>query len=103
MKGLRDKYEAFHRIQITDDALLAAVRLSDRYITDRNLPDKAIDLMDEACSRVRLQSYKISLPQRELEQQLEKVRIEKDRPSPQQMYERAAGAARRRTQISGTA
>ena len=78
LKGLRDKYEAFHRIQITDEAIMAAVRLSDRYITDRNLPDKAIDLMDEACSRVRLQSYKISLPQREIEQQLEKVRIEKE-------------------------
>ena len=90
LKGLRDKYEAFHRIQITDEAIMAAVRLSDRYITDRNLPDKAIDLMDEACSRVRLQSYKISLPQREIEQQLEKVRIEKESAITQQMYERAA-------------
>ena len=66
---------------------MAAVRLSDRYITDRNLPDKAIDLMDEACSRVRLQSYKISLPQREIEQQLEKVRIEKESAITQQMYD----------------
>lgn len=77
LKGLRDKYEAFHRIQITDEAIMAAVRLSDRYITDRNLPDKAIDLMDEACSRVRLQSYKISLPQREIEQQLEKCALKR--------------------------
>lgn len=90
LQGLRDKYEAFHRIQITNEAIEAAVRLSDRYITDRNLPDKAVDLMDEACSRVRLQSFKVSVPQRELEQKLEKIRVEKDSAINQQRYELAA-------------
>ena len=54
LKGLRDKYEAHHRVKITDEALVAAARLSDRYVTERFLPDKAIDLIDEAASRVRL-------------------------------------------------
>ena len=57
MKGLRDRYEAHHRVSITDDAIDAAVKLSDRYITDRFLPDKAIDLIDEAASKVRLRLY----------------------------------------------
>jgi len=56
LKGLRDRYEAHHRVKITDSALKAAVKLSSRYITDRYLPDKAIDLMDEAASRVRLKA-----------------------------------------------
>ena len=55
--GLRDKYEAHHKVRITDDALEAAVKLSSRYINDRYLPDKAIDLMDEAASKVRLSTY----------------------------------------------
>ena len=54
LKGLRDRYEAHHRVKITDDAIVAAVTLSDRYISDRFLPDKAIDLMDEAASKVRM-------------------------------------------------
>ena len=57
MFGLRDKYEAHHKVRITDDALVAAVKLSSRYINDRHLPDKAIDLMDEAASKVRLSTY----------------------------------------------
>ena len=57
LKGLRDRYEAHHRVSITDEAIDAAVKLSDRYISDRFLPDKAIDLIDEAGSKVRLRSY----------------------------------------------
>ena len=57
LKGLRDRYEAHHKVRITDEALKAAVELSDRYLTDRFLPDKAIDLMDEAASKVRLSLY----------------------------------------------
>ena len=57
LKGLRDKYESHHGVSIPDEAIVAAVTLSDRYITDRFLPDKAIDLIDEAASRVRLDSY----------------------------------------------
>ena len=65
LKGLREKYEEFHKLHVTDAALEAAVKLSNRYITDRNLPDKAIDLMDEACAKVKLQNYKLSIPVQE--------------------------------------
>lgn len=76
LRGLRDRYEQHHRVTIEDNAIIAAVRLADRYITDRYLPDKAIDLIDEAASRVRLQ---YSLPPRELRQAKQDLaRIEKD-------------------------
>ncbi|MEJ5250569.1 MAG: ATP-dependent Clp protease ATP-binding subunit [Armatimonadota bacterium] len=76
LRGLRDRYEAHHRVTIEDNAIVAAVRLADRYITDRYLPDKAIDLIDEAASRVRLQ---YSLPPRELRQVKQQLaRIEKE-------------------------
>ncbi len=76
LRGLRDRYEQHHRVQIEDGAIVAAVRLADRYITDRYLPDKAIDLIDEAASRVRLQ---YSLPPRELRQVKQQLaRIEKE-------------------------
>ncbi|CAM3881452.1 ATP-dependent Clp protease ATP-binding subunit [Alicyclobacillus pomorum] len=90
LKGLRDRYEAHHRVKITDEALEAAVRLSDRYITDRFLPDKAIDLIDEAASRVRLQSHTAPPNLKELEAQLEKVRNEKDAAVQSQEFEKAA-------------
>ena len=67
LKGLRDRYEAHHRVTITDDAIEAAVKLSDRYISDRFLPDKAIDLIDEAGSKVRLRSYTTPPNLKELE------------------------------------
>jgi len=76
LRGLRERYEAHHRVKIEDNAIIAAVRLADRYITDRYLPDKAIDLIDEAASRVRLQ---YSLPPRELRQVKQQLaRIEKE-------------------------
>ena len=59
--GLRKRYEEFHKLQIQPEAVKAAVELSDRYITDRNLPDKAIDLMDEACARLRIKLYEKNL------------------------------------------
>jgi ATP-dependent Clp protease ATP-binding subunit ClpC len=90
LKGLRDRYEAHHRVKITDEALEAAVRLSDRYITDRFLPDKAIDLIDEAASRVRLQSHTAPPNLKELEAQLERVRNEKDAAVQSQEFEKAA-------------
>ena len=77
MKGLRDRYEAHHRVSITDDAIDAAVKLSDRYITDRFLPDKAIDLIDEAASKVRLRSYTTPPNLKELEVKLEEIRKRK--------------------------
>ena len=90
MQGLRDKYEAHHRVRITDEALKAAVRLSNRYIPDRFQPDKAIDLMDEAASRVRIQSYTAPPDVKQQEKQLEKVRREKQEAIDRQDYEKAA-------------
>lgn len=77
LKGLRDRYEAHHRIKISDEALVAAVKMSDRYISDRFLPDKAIDLIDEAGSKVRLRNYTTPPSLKELEAELEKVKNEK--------------------------
>ena len=88
--GLRDRYEAHHKVRITDEALNAAVRLSDRYITDRFLPDKAIDLMDEAASRVRIQACTTPPDVREQEKRLEAVVIEKKEAISHQDFEKAA-------------
>lgn len=90
LKGLRDRYEGFHRAKITDEALIAAVKLSDRYITDRNLPDKAIDLMDEACSRVRLRVFLLPPDLKELKDSLSRVKAEKEKAIEGQMFEEAA-------------
>ncbi|WP_456277108.1 ATP-dependent protease ATP-binding subunit ClpC [Bacillus sp. AK128] len=90
LKGLRDRYEAHHRVSITDEAIAEAVKLSDRYITDRFLPDKAIDLIDEAASKVRLRSYTTPPNLKELENQLEEVRKEKDAAVQSQEFEKAA-------------
>lgn len=90
LNGLRDRYEAHHRVTITDEAIEAAATLSDRYITDRFLPDKAIDLIDEAGSKVRLRSYTVPPNLKELEQQLEEVRKEKDAAVQSQEFEKAA-------------
>ncbi|RJQ28846.1 MAG: ATP-dependent Clp protease ATP-binding subunit [Peptococcaceae bacterium] len=90
LRGLRDRYEAHHRVRITDEALEAAARLASRYITDRFLPDKAIDLMDEAGSRTRLQSF-VPPPQlKELEKTVEKLRKEKESSVNSQEFEKAA-------------
>ncbi len=80
LQGLRDKYEAHHRVKITNEAIEEAVRLSDRYITDRFLPDKAIDLIDEAASKVRLVSYTVPPNLKELEVQLTEVKKRKKLP-----------------------
>ncbi len=90
LRGLRDRYEAHHRVTITDEAIEAAVTLSDRYITDRFLPDKAIDLIDEAGSKVRLRSYTAPPNLKDLEQKLEEVRKEKDAAVQSQEFEKAA-------------
>ncbi|MBB6284368.1 ATP-dependent protease ATP-binding subunit ClpC [Geobacillus subterraneus] len=90
LKGLRDRYEAHHRVSISDEAIVQAVKLSDRYITDRFLPDKAIDLIDEACSKVRLRSFTTPPKLKELEQKLEEVRKEKDAAVQSQEFEKAA-------------
>ncbi|WP_088106020.1 ATP-dependent protease ATP-binding subunit ClpC [Halalkalibacter urbisdiaboli] len=90
LKGLRDRYEAHHRVTITDDAIEEAVKLSDRYISDRFLPDKAIDLIDEAASKVRLRSYTAPPNLKELESRLEETRKEKDAAVQSQEFEKAA-------------
>ena len=88
--GLRDKYEAHHKVRISDEAIKAAVDLSDRYITDRYLPDKAIDLIDEAASRVRLQSITAPPDLKKLEDKLEDLMKEKEEAVMNQNYEKAA-------------
>lgn len=90
LQGLRDRYEAHHRVTITDEALEAAVKLSDRYITDRFLPDKAIDLIDEAGSRVRLQSFIAPPDVKEKERALEDLHKEKEAAILSQEFEKAA-------------
>ncbi len=90
LKGLRDRYEAHHRVKITDSALKAAVKLSSRYITDRYLPDKAIDLMDEAASRVRLKAYTAPPDVKELEEKIETLKKEKEAAVVNQEFEKAA-------------
>ncbi|WP_018924700.1 ATP-dependent protease ATP-binding subunit ClpC [Salsuginibacillus kocurii] len=90
LSGLRDRYEAHHRVTITDEAIAEAVKMSDRYISDRFLPDKAIDLIDEAGSKVRLKSYTAPPNLKELEQKLEETRKEKDAAVQSQEFEKAA-------------
>ena len=90
LRGLRDRYEAHHRVSITDEAIEAAVKLSDRYISDRFLPDKAIDLIDEAGSKVRLRSFTTPPNLKELEHKLDEVRKEKDAAVQSQEFEKAA-------------
>lgn len=90
LKGIRDKYEAHHKVKITDAAILAAVKLSARYIGDRYLPDKAIDLIDEAASRVRLQTFTAPPEIKELEEQQKQLAAEKQSAVGAQDFERAA-------------
>ncbi len=90
LRGLRDRYEAHHRLQITDESIDAAVALSTRYIGDRHLPDKAIDLIDEACSRVRMERLATPPDLRELEEKVEHTRREKEEAIRGQDFEKAA-------------
>ncbi len=90
LEGLRDRYEAFHKVKITDEALRAAVTLSTRYIADRFLPDKAIDVVDEAASMVRLQVFSAPPDVKALEEELAHVRKEKEASIAAQNYENAA-------------
>ncbi|WP_410557277.1 ATP-dependent Clp protease ATP-binding subunit [Actinomadura fulvescens] len=89
LAGLRDKYEAHHQVRITDEAIDAAARLSDRYVSDRFLPDKAIDLMDHAAARVRLRSLSPDEDARQLEQRLEALHRDKDQAVASENFDRA--------------
>src|SRR5882762_773040 len=90
LRGLRDRYEAHHRVQITDEALEASVELSDRYITGRCLPDKAIDVVDEAGARVRLKAMTRPPDLKELDEQIERLNQDKEEAVANQDFERAA-------------
>ncbi len=99
LKGLRDKYEAHHKVRITDEALKAAVDYSSRYISDRFLPDKAIDLMDEAASKVRIKMYIAPPDMKNLEDEIRNVTAEKEQAVAHQNYERAAQLRDREKQL----
>ena len=90
LKGIRDKYEAHHNVQITDEAIDSAVKLSVRYITDRFLPDKAIDLIDEAASRIKMKTYTVPDKIKNIEDEIEAVSKEKDEAIRVQDFEKAA-------------
>ena len=89
LRGLRDRYEAHHKVVISDEAIIAAATLSDRYITDRFLPDKAIDLIDEAASRARLNSLKSPDEVKELEERLKRLNVEKNKAAKGENYYQA--------------
>ena len=90
LNGIKEQYENYHQVTITDDAINSAVSLSDRYITDRNLPDKAIDIIDEAGSRVRIRNSFYPKPLRDKKKELEKIRRWKEDAISSQQYEKAA-------------
>jgi len=90
LHGLRDAYEAHHRVKITDESIEAAVRLSDRYVADRFLPDKAIDLIDEAASRVRLRSFTTPPDLKDMEEMVNNLKKEKEAAVKRQEFEKAA-------------
>ena len=100
LRGVKDKYEAHHNVVITDEAIEAAVRLSDRYITDRFLPDKAIDLIDEAASRARLNSYNGPEDVREMEEKLVRLRADREKAHKWQDAAREQALSREIEQLS---
>src|SRR5579875_3426369 len=99
LKGLRDRYEAHHRVSITDDALVAAAQLADRYISDRFLPDKAIDLIDEAGSRMRIRRMTAPPDLREFDEKIAQVRREKESAIDSQDFEKAAALRDKEKQL----
>jgi ATP-dependent Clp protease ATP-binding subunit ClpC len=90
LKGLRDRYEAHHKVRFSDEALVAAVRLSDRYVTDRHLPDKAIDLMDESAAKLRVALYSLPADLKEKKSEIDRMMAEEEQAGVERDYERAA-------------
>ena len=90
LQGLRDRYEAHHKVRFADDALVAAARLADRYVTDRRLPDKAIDLMDEAAAKLRVALYSMPPDLKDMKAELDRLQAEEDAASNARDYQRAA-------------
>ncbi len=99
LKGLRDRYEAHHRVTITDQAIVAAANMADRYISDRHLPDKAIDLIDEAGSRLRIRRMQAPPDYKELEDEIATVRKDKEEAIENQQFERAASLRDREKEL----
>ncbi|HEY3311689.1 MAG TPA: AAA family ATPase [Anaerolineales bacterium] len=90
LKGLRDRYEAHHKVRYSDEALVAAVNLADRYVTDRHLPDKAIDLMDEAAAKLRVALYSMPPELKETKKEIDRITAEEEQAGLAREYERAA-------------
>ncbi len=90
LRGLRDRYEAHHKVHFSDDALVAAARLSDRYVTDRHLPDKAIDLIDEAASKLRVALYSLPPELKTIKSEIDRLAAEEEQAGIERDYERAA-------------
>ncbi len=101
LQGLRDRYEAHHKVRFSDDALVAAARLADRYVTDRRLPDKAIDLIDEAAAKLRVALYSLPPDLKEMKNEIEKLRAEEEQAGLERDYERAAQKKAERLRLEG--
>ena len=101
LMGLRDKYEAHHKVHFLDKALEEAVRLSFRYVTDRHLPDKAIDLMDEAAAKLRVALYSLPPELKEIKTELDKLKVEEEQAGQERDYERAARKKADRLKLEG--
>jgi ATP-dependent Clp protease ATP-binding subunit ClpC len=99
LQGLRDRYEAHHKVQFSDDALVAAARLSSRYVPDRHLPDKAIDLMDEAAAKLRVLLYSLPPELKEMKSEIDRLAAEEEQAGLGREYERAAQKKAERLQL----
>ena len=97
--GLRDRYEAHHKVTISDDAVIAAARLADRYVTERKLPDKAIDLLDEAAAKLRVALYSLPPRLKEMQVVLQRLTADEEAAGMAREYERAAEYKMRRLQL----
>jgi ATP-dependent Clp protease ATP-binding subunit ClpC len=101
LHGLRDRYEAHHKVRFSDDALVAAARLSARYVTDRHLPDKAIDLMDESAAKLRVALYSLPPDLKEMKSELDRLTAEEEQAGLERDYERAAQKKAERLRLEG--
>ena len=101
LKGLRDRYEAHHKVRYSDEALVAAVHLADRYVTDRHLPDKAIDLMDEAAAKLRVALYSMPPELKDTKKEIDRITAEEEQAGLARDYERAAQKKVERLRLQG--
>jgi ATP-dependent Clp protease ATP-binding subunit ClpC len=101
LEGLRDRYEAHHKVRFSDEALVASARLSNRYVTDRHLPDKAIDLMDEAAAKLRVALYSLPPELKDLKSELDRLTAEEEQAGLERDYERAAEKKSERLRLEG--